>query len=319
MNIGESNVDIRKIETFLCAAENSSLSEAAKQLHLSQPAVSHQIKLLEEELEVKLFIRANTGLTLTEAGQLLLPLAHQLVSDTNELKEMMSSLKNIETGDLQIACSSTSGRFVLPLIVARFQIAYPGVHVRILACQPKSMVTKLLESQAHLGVVSSEPIESGLQAQEFFRDPISLVVPKDHRWAKENSIDPADILQEKIIIREETSGTRLVMLEELAKFDIDMDDLNVFMEVGNVEAVLELIAHGYGISFVSGLASRYLRQLGRIVSIPVNGLDMIRVNYMVRKSASPPHRARDVFWGFIHAPENADLLHPRMATSEPLP
>ncbi|MBK8821578.1 MAG: LysR family transcriptional regulator [Anaerolineales bacterium] len=312
-------MDIRKIETFLCAAENCSLSEAAKQLHLSQPAVSHQIKLLEEELDVKLFLRTNTGLTLTEAGHLLLPLAHQLINDTNELKEMMSSLKNLGTGDLQIACSSTSGRFVLPLIVARFRIAYPGVHVRILACQPKNMVAKLLENQAHLGIVSSEPIEAGLQAQEFFRDPISLVVPKGHRWANGNSIDPADIIQENIIIREETSGTRRVMLEELAKFDIDMEDLNVFLEVGNVEAVLELVANGYGISFVSGLASRYLRQLGRIVSIPVNGLDMIRVNYMVRKKTSPPHRARDVFWGFIHTPENADLIHPRMDSREATP
>lgn len=306
-------MDIRKIESFLCAAETSSLSEAAKQLHLSQPAVSHQIKLLEEELDVKLFTRSSAGLKLTEAGHMLLPLAKRLTHDTNQLKEIMSSLKDTEAGELRIACSSTSGRFILPLVVARFQKTYPGTRVRILACQPKSMVPKLLESEAHLGIVSSEPIESSLQAQPFFHDPISLVVPAEHRWAGKNSIDPADILREQVIIREETSGTRRVMLEELAKFDIGLDDLNVFLEVGNVEAVLELVAGGYGVSFVSHLASRYLLELGRITTVPVQGLQMQRVNYLVRKHPSKPHRARDVFWGFIHAPENADLIQQRLS------
>ena len=306
-------MDIRKIETFLCAAETSNLSEAAKQMHLSQPAVSHQIKTLEEELEVELFVRTSTGLKLTEAGHLLLPLARHLLNETNELKKMMSSLKTEGMGDLRIACSSTSGRFILPLMVARFRMAYPDVRVKILACQPRSMVTRLLERDAHIGIISSEPTEAELQAQEFFRDPISLVVPESHRWARMRSIEPADLLQERIILREETSGTRRVMLEELAKFDIGLEDLNVFLEVGNVEAVLELVAGGYGVSFVSGLASRYLRQLGRLVNVPVNGMEMIRVNYMVRKSIAMPHRTGDVFWGFIHAPENADLTHPSLA------
>lgn len=306
-------MDIRRIETFLCAAESSSISEAAKQLHLSQPAVSNQIKLLEEELDVKLFIRTNTGLKLTEAGHLFLPLARHLLHETNEMKEMMSSMKTLEAGELRLACSSTSGRFILPLVVARFRTAYPGINVRILACQPKHMVPKLLENDAHIGIVSSEPAEPGLQTQQFFRDPISLVVPASHRWAKAKSISPEDLLQEPIIIREESAGTRRVMMEELAKFDIGIDDLNVFLEVGNVEAVLELVSNNYGVSFVSGLASRYLRELGRVVSIPVDGLNMERVNYMVRKRTSPPHRARDVFWGFIHAPENADLINQNLA------
>ena len=102
-------VDIQKIETFLRAAENSSLSEAAKQLHLSQPTVSHHIKTLEQELDVTLFHRSNTGLQLTEAGRLLLPWARRLMHDTNDLKEMMSSLQGDIVGELRIACSMCSG------------------------------------------------------------------------------------------------------------------------------------------------------------------------------------------------------------------
>ncbi|GMV34720.1 LysR family transcriptional regulator [Chloroflexi bacterium CFX5] len=301
-------MDLRKLEFFLCVADASSLSGAARQLRISQPALSRQIKLLEAELNASLFTRTNAGLILTESGHLLLPYARRLLRDANELREMMTSMQNKETGELRIVCSSTSGRFILPLMVARFCAAYPSVRARILACQPRHIAEKLLGSEAHLGVISSEPAETALQTQEFFRDTIGLAVPSAHPWAGRPFVEPAELLQEPFILREESSGTRKVMLEELAKFDIALEDLNIFLEVGSVEGVLELVAGGFGVSFVSELASRNLRRLGRIVRLPVEGLRMERVNFLARKRAAPPHRARDAFWSFIHAPENEDLL-----------
>jgi len=303
-------MDIRKIEIFLCAAENFSLSEAAKQLHLSQPALSHQIKLLEEELEVKLFIRSNTGLKLTDAGQLLIPWARRIIHDTNDMKNMMSSLQNVLIGDLRIGCSSSSGKYILPVIVARFCRHSPGVQARILACRPKSAISWLLEGEAHLGIVSSEVSDGSLESQEFFRDTISLIVPSRHPWAARHSIEAAEILREPLILREDTSGTRKVMLEELAKFDIGLEDLKTYIEVGSAEAVVEVVAGGFGISFVSDLVSKCMRELGRVVKVKVDGVDMKRINYMVRKREAAPHRPSDVFWGFIHALENTDLFHP---------
>ena len=303
-------MDFRKIEIFLSAAENSSLSEAAKQLHLSQPALSHQIKLLERELDVKLFIRSNTGLKLTDAGQLLVPWARRIIHDTNEMKNMMSSQQNELVGDLRIACSSTSGKYILPIIAARFCKHSPGIQARILACKPKSALYWLLDGEAHLGIVSSEVSDDGLESQEFFRDSISLIVPSSHPWAKRRSVEASEILQETLILREDTSGTRKVMLEELAKFDIGLEDIKVFLEVGAAEAAVEVVAEGYGISFVSDMASKCMRQLGRVVKVKVDGMDMKRTNYMVRKRGAPPHPPPEVFWGFIHALENTDLLHP---------
>lgn len=303
-------MDFRKIEIFLSAAENSSLSEAAKQLHLSQPALSHQIKLLEEELNVKLFIRSNTGLKLTDAGQLLVPWARRIIHDTNEMKNMMSSQQHELAGDLRIACSSTSGKYILPIITARFCNRSPGIQTRILACRPKSALTWLLGGEAHLGVVSSEINDDSLESQEFFRDSISLIVQASHPWAKRRSIEASEILQEPLVLREDTSGTRKIMLEELAKFDIGLEDIKIFLEVGAAEAAVEVVAEGYGISFVSDMASKCMRQLGRVVKVKIDGVDMKRINYMVRKREAAPHRPSEVFWGFIHALENTDLLHP---------
>ena len=301
-------IDIQKVETFLVAAENLSLSEAAKQLHLSRPAVSHQIRVLEQELEVALFIRVNTGLQLTEAGRLLLPWARRLLHDTSNLKEMISSLQEDVVGELRIACSTTAGKYVLPQMAARFCKQYPGIRVRILACGPEQATLELLDGEAHIGVVSSEIDDMSLELQEFFRDTITLIVPANHRWVMRKMIEPAEILEEKIIMREETSGTRKVVLAKLAKHDISLEDLDVFMELGNSEAIVRTVADGYGISFVSTLATACPLEKGNVINIPVKGLDLQREIFMVRKRVSAPHRPRDVFWSFIHHPSNADLL-----------
>jgi LysR family transcriptional regulator, transcriptional activator of the cysJI operon len=302
-------IDTQKIETFICAAENLSLTEAAKQLHLSQPAVSHQIKLLEQELGVCLFTRSSAGLHMTEAGQILLPWARRLLHNMDEMEDMMASLQEVVAGELHIVYSTAIGKYILPQLATRFCLLYPKIKVRILACNPNNIVLNLLDGAAHLGIVSTQVNDQRLESQGFYRDTIGLIVPANHPWAARAFIEPADIVHEPLFIREETSGTRWAMLSELSKFDISLEDLNVFMEIGTAEGIVEAISTtGYGVSFVSCLASRRLRELGRVVTVAVDGLNVHRTTYMVRKQISPPHRTRDVFWGFIHAPENADIL-----------
>jgi DNA-binding transcriptional LysR family regulator len=232
-----------------------------------------------------------------------------LLHDTNDLKDMMSSLSDDIAGELRISCSTTAGKYILPQLAARFCLRFPGIKTRILACGPEHAALNLLEGEAHIGVVSSEVRDASLESQKFFRDTITLIVSSNHRWASRSSIDPGELLGEPLILREETSGTRRVMLTELARHDISLDDLRVFMEVGNAEAIVGTVAAGYGVSFVSTMAVSLLREQGKIVELPVDGMTLQRTIYMVRKRISTPHRPRDVFWGFIHAPENADLLH----------
>ena len=109
-------------------------------------------------------------------------------------------------------------------------------------------------------------------------------------------------------MREETSGTRRTVLTELAKYDISLDDLNILLELGNTEAIVHTVAAGYGVSFVSNLATVYQLAQGKLVDVDVEGLTLQRKIYMVRKRISAPHRPRDVFWGFIHESSNANIL-----------
>jgi DNA-binding transcriptional LysR family regulator len=303
------SMDLLKMEAFLLAAENLSFSEAARQMHLSQSTISHHIKVLEHEFGIKLFDRLGPNLHLTEAGYLLLPWARKLIRESIEIQEIMASLQDKVVGHLRIACSTTSGKYILPQLGARFHNLYPGVKVTILSCTQEHVVPRLLEEEANLGVLSREAFEEGLESQEFFTDHIIFITPAAHAWSVRQSIEPADLIGAPLIIREPTSGTRRVTLSELGKHDIHLEDLNIFLEVGNAEAIVETVAAGFGVAFVSRLSAAYALQSRWVVEIPVAGLDLQRKIYMVRRAIEAPNRAQEVFWGFVHDSSNADLLH----------
>ena len=302
-------IDLAKLETFIHVAENLSFSEAAKHLHLTQPTISHHIKILETELDVTLFTRSGHHIKLTEAGRLLLPWAHKLLRQSIEMQEMMVLLQQDVVGHLRLACSTTVGKYILPLLAARFSQQYQGVRVSILTCTPEHIIPRLLEEEANLGIISREmPCEKELECQKLFTDSIILITPADHPWTLRQSIEPEELIGQPMIIREITSGTRRVMLTELAQHDISLDDLNVFLELGNAEATVNTIAAGFGVSFVSTLATACALERGDVVKVQVNGLELRRTIYMVRRSLDTPHRPQEAFWSFIHAPSNADLL-----------
>jgi len=211
-------------------------------------------------------------------------------------------------GKLNIACSATAGKYILPLLVGRFCKRYDGIQVNILACTPPHIVPQLLEGDANLGVISSELNEPGTEHQIFFKDYLTLIAPADHPWAVRSQIEPEDLLAEPLIIREASSGTLRMMLTELAKYDIALDDLNVLMTLGNTEAIVHTIGAGYGVGFVSRLAAECCLERGKVVEIPIPALKLTRNIYMVRPKTESSHRAQEVFWSFVHDPENKDLL-----------
>jgi DNA-binding transcriptional LysR family regulator len=223
---------------------------------------------------------------------------------------MMSSLQEKIVGHLRIACSTTGGKYILPQLAARFRMRFPGIRVSIMTCTSQYIVLELLEGEANLAVVSSYDLcGDGLECQEFFSDRISLIVPSSHSWASRQFVEPAELLDEELLMRETTAGTRRVLLTELAKHDISLEDLRVFLEMGNAEAIVRTVEAGFGISFVSTLAAEWALKVGSVVSVPVAGLELRRKVYMVRRSLDTPNRPQEVFWSFVHDPSNEDLLN----------
>lgn len=301
-------LDINRLNVFIQVAATQSCSEAAKRLHLSQPTVSKHIQNLEAELNVKLFEREGAHLHITTAGMTLLPWARKMIRQSTQLQEMMQSMQDSIVGQLRIACTTTAGKYVLPHLAARFRQHYPGVQIFIQPCIRQEMTTRLLSEDADLGVVSSEVRENDLECQYFFTDHISFIVPEKHPLSRRDSIEPAELLDAPIILREPTSGTRRTLQAELAKFDISFDEMNVLMEVGNAEAIVLAVAGNLGVSFVSRMASAYARVWGCVVDVPVDGLNLERRICIARRKLSHPNLVRDAFWAFIHSPENKDVL-----------
>ena len=221
---------------------------------------------------------------------------------------MKDSLQNEIVGSIRIACSTTTGKYLLPQLAARFRDRYPWVRVTILSCTPDYVIPNLLEEDANLGVISREVSGEDLESQEFFEDHIILIAPANHPWAQRTFIEPSELLEEQFILREPTSGTRRVLLDVLNKHDISLDDLNVYLEVGNAEAIVETVGAGFGVSFVSRLAGACALEQEKVVEIPVIDLDLRRKIYMIRRAIDVRNRAEEVFWGFIHDPANEDLL-----------
>lgn len=301
-------IDADRLNVFLHVVETNSFSSAAQRLGLSQPTVSKYINSLEKELNVELFHRHSMGVQLTEAGKTMVPWARNLVRDTLDLQNMMGSLDREINGHINIACSTTAGKYILPQLAARFRKKNPGVRISILPCTQENINSKLINEEADLGVASVEIGKDGVECQFFFTDHILLIVPTSHPWAKRSSINPDELLGEPILLREPTAGTRRVLQSELAKHDIAIEDLNVFLEVGNAEAIVLSVSAGIGVSFVSKMASADAQNRGSVVDVPVDNLNLQRKICIGRKTMGPPNRAMSAFWNFIHTPENADLL-----------
>ena len=301
-------IDLAKLQTFVHVAQSMSFSEAAAHLHLTQPTISHHIKTLERDLGVQLFERSGSGLRLTEAGALLLPRARKLLHEAFGIRQLMESLDERIQGQLRIACSTTTGKYVLPQFAARFHAQHPGVCISILRCTSPLVVPQLLKEEADLGVVSYDACGDGMECQEFFDDHIILVVPAAHPWASRAYIEPSELLEVPMIIREPTSGTRRAMMVELGKHRISLDEMDICLEIGNSEGIVKAVETGFGVSFVSRLAAEWALDKGTVVEVPVVGFDLRRRVYLIRSEVKEAHRAVEAFWGFVHDPVNADLL-----------
>ena len=295
---------LNELEVFLTAADLGNFSEAARRLHISQPAVSQAISSLEKHFGMDLFLRHGRSVRLTEAGQALIPMARELLATAWRLDETMTSLQGEVIGDIDIGCSTASGKYLLPGLIARFRKQFPQVRINVRVSGRGSVIDRLLTGRAAMGVSSKRVEHRDLEYQDFFTDEVILIVPANHPWAGYRLVYPDDLLDEPIILREDGSGTREVLLEALHERDISPDMLSISMVLGNAEAIEMAVEEGLGVAFVSKLAAARGLALGRVIEIEVDGMSLRRGIYLARNRRFPTTRAQGEFWDFV---KQADL------------
>jgi len=311
-------LNLDSLRVFLTVAEYGSFSEAGRQLHLTQPAVSQSIQGLEKQLGIELFIRQGRVVQLTEAGQVLVSMARELLTAAQRVKQTMLSLHGEVVGEMSIGCSTASGKYLLPGLIARFRHEYPQVRINVLVTSRDSVIHKLLSGEVALGVSSKMIEHYDLEYQDFFKDDVILIAPAGHRWAQYRRIYPDDLLDEPIILREDAAGTREVLRDGLLKCDISPDMLNVAMVLGNAEAIGMAVEEGLGVAFISRLAAARGIALERLVEVSVEGMVLTRNLYMARNRRQPLTRMQVEFWEFVkksQQPEGHEAVRLEMSES----
>lgn len=291
------NLDALKV--FLAVAEHGSFSEAGRNLHLSQPAVSQIMQGLERQLGLMLFDRQGRTVQLTEGGHVLVSMARELMTSAQRVEQTMLSLQGEVVGEMSIGCSTASGKYLLPGLIARFRKEYPQVKINVVIGSRDTVIEKLLSGNVSLGVSSKLIEHYDLEYQDFFKDDVILIVPASHRWARYRRIYPDDILDEPLILREELAGTREVLIESLQQHDISPDMLNIAMVLGNAEAIEVAVEEELGIAFVSRLAASRGIALGRILEVSVEGMELSRNLYLARNRRQSLTRAQAKFWEYV--------------------
>ncbi|MBP7686812.1 MAG: LysR family transcriptional regulator [Thermoflexales bacterium] len=292
-------MQLSELRVFVVAAEELNFSRTAERLHLSQSAVSQNIQSLERVFAVELFTRQGRSVRLSEAGQALLPLALEVVNAVSRMSEAMNRIEGQVAGELVIGCSTTSGKYLLPNLVAAFRQDYPLVRLGIKVMSRDEVINRLMDGRLGLGVTSQKVDQRDLDYVPFFEDRVILIVPAQHPWAAYGRALPADLVDEPMILREAKAGTMQVLLEGLAPHGITLDMLNPIMEIGNAEAIEMAVEENLGIAFVSELAAARGLALGRVAQVEVPGLDLRRTIYIARNARVPLSRTQDRFWSFV--------------------
>ncbi len=303
----EHMLNLHELNVFVEAAQAENFSVAARRLYLSQPAVSLHVRNLEQQFGVELFQRNGRNITLSEAGKILLPLAQQVLYNAKRLEETMMALRGKVIGRLSIACSTTVGKYVLPRLVAGFRDRYPDAVVEINVMSRRAALDRLLEGRAEIAVVSTRLNHHDLEFAPFLTDQVVLIVPPGHPWAAGQPVTPQDLRHVPFILREVTAGTYEVLAEGLAAHGLSIEDLQVVLTLANAEAIEMSVEAGIGVAFVSRLAAARGLALGKVVEVPVAGMQLSRVIYMVRHQRRPSTPLQQAFWSFAFDPINEPI------------
>jgi len=287
-----------QLRTFRAAAQLKSFTRAAERLHLTQPAVSAQIVALEKEFRVKLFDRIGKTVVLTEAGQIMLTSAEGILGHIQTMQQAFEDLAGLGRGQIRIGASNVVGIYLLPEILGRFKKKYPPIDLMLEINYARHIIDQVLANRVDLGIVGEgAPLtDERLSVKRFAQDEFVVIAPKQHAWAKRQTIAPAELAKQPFVITERGSATQESGFRLLEAQGVK---LNVMMELGNIEGVKKAVEAGLGISIVSRCAILKEVEANRLKALPLSGLALQRNLSFVWRKGKHFSRATHTFIDFF--------------------
>lgn len=255
-------LNFHQLHIFYTVAEKGSFSHAAQALHMTQPAVTMQVQSLEEYFGTKLFLRSTKKIELTEAGRTLLPYAKRSIDLMKETDISMSKFTHMLEGRLHLGASLTVGEYILPRLLGPFSQEYPNISVSMKVINTKQILEEMLNHQLTFGLVEAEVHHPDVHTEALLSDELKLIVPSGHPLAELELVSVEEMLKYPFVLREQGSGTRRVMEEELTRLGYDVSALKIVMELGSTGAVKSAVEAGLGISILSQSSVKHESALG---------------------------------------------------------
>lgn len=297
-----------RLTVFRAVAAELSFRKAAEALHLSQPAVSQQVRALEEETGVRLFDRGGSEshgsqIALTQAGQVLLGYANTSAATLEEARQALAGLNHAVAGELRLAASTTVAQYVLPRILGAFLRQHPQVKLSLRSGNTEQVAAAVAEGRIALGIIEGPAMRRDVKTERMVRDEMALIVGALDPWAsrRPRRIAAAELTTARLLLRERGSGSRRVVERALKKAGLPLRSLHVAMELDSTEAILSGVEAGLGVGFVSRWALGKALRLGTVRVVAVEGVTVVRDFSFIRLAGTELTGAPAAFQRFASA------------------
>lgn len=274
-------LNFHQLHIFYTVAERGSFSAAAQSLHMTQPAVTMQIQSLEDYFGTKLFYRSTKKVELSDAGNMLLPYAAQSLSLIRDAEAAMARYTFELKGKLQMGASLTFAEYIMPRVLGPFSLTHPHLSVSMKVMNTSQIVEEVLTKHLTFGIVEAPASHPELAVEALIHDELKLVLPKGHELLDKEEITLEDLKDYPFVLREQGSGTRMVLEHEMKRNGFDPLSLSIAMEFGSTGAIKSAVENGLGLSVISGSSIKHELALGLLESRSIKGLSLQRQFYSV--------------------------------------
>lgn len=294
------NITIQQMEAVVSLVEEGSFSRAAKNMLLTQPALTKNIKNVENCLGLRVVNRSNTGITLTAEGKIIYNYARRIIKLRNEAGEKIIQMQGNPGGDIYIGASTIPATYLLPAALSLFRKKNDSIRVHIQTADSEETVNMVLAGEVEIGFVGKEPLNKKLIADPLWHDRLVLAVPGNHLWHKRKSITIEELSQEPFVVREKGSATRAVVEAYLKEHKAtSLLQFNVCSELGSSEAIKEAVIAGLGVSILSVHAIKRELQRKLLLEIMLTGCNIERDFYLIRQKQLDLKPFHKLFIDFI--------------------
>lgn len=298
---------LQQLRILKAIATEKNFTKAAELLHISQPSLSKQIKILEENLDVSLINREHNKISLTESGKVFLQYSERILALCEESCRALIDLKNGERGNLTVGASQTIGIYLLPRVLALFAQNYPQINLKVQVNSTRIIAKNVLNRDIDIAVVGGEipnDLKKNLTVEKFVEDEFSLIIAKSHPFATKKKITREDLYHLNFITLNSNSTIRKFIDNILMQNQIETKQLKIIMQLNSIEGIKTAVSLGLGAAFVSSSAIEKEIELNKIEILKIENIHITRTLYIINNLDCYKSKAFEFFYNELSRLKN---------------